>query len=80
MVFENLTNSNCLVMYVIAKEKYLATLLREGKATQNDFEKMSQFLYEYFHFAGVFAEDIREVRATISASSTTIRQPKNHLQ
>lgn len=38
---ENLTNNNRLVMYVIAKEKYLTTLLSEGKITQSDFEKMS---------------------------------------
>lgn len=69
---DNLTKSNRLVMYVVAKEKYLATLLREGKISQSDFEKMSGFLYERFHISDVSAEDIQEVRATISANSTTI--------
>lgn len=69
---ENLTNSNRLVMHIIAKEKYLATLLREGKISQSDFEKMSRFLYERFHIADVPTEDIQEVRTTISANSTMI--------
>lgn len=73
---ENLTNSNRRVMYVIAKEKYLTTLLREGKISQNDFEKMSRFLYERFHIADVPAEDIQEIRTTISANFITIPTPE----
>ncbi|MEA4969138.1 MAG: KilA-N domain-containing protein [Candidatus Pelethousia sp.] len=69
---ENLTNNNRLVMYVIAKEKYLTTLLSEGKITQSDFEKMSHFLYERFHISDMPIKDIQEVRTTISANSTTI--------
>gem|GEM_PF-1731674 len=72
MVLENLTSSNRLVMHVIAKEKYLTTLLSEGKITRSDFEKMSHFLYEHFHISDVSAEDIQEVHTTISADSTTI--------
>ena len=69
---ENLTNSNRLAMYVIAKEKYLTTLLRECKISQSDFEKMSRFLYERFHISDVPTEDIQEVWTTISANSITI--------
>lgn len=76
---DNLTKSNRLVMYVIAKEKYLAILLREGKISQSDFEKMSLFLYERFHISDVSAEDIQEVRTTISANSTTISTTKEPL-
>lgn len=68
---ENLTK-NRFVMHVIAKEKYLATLLREGKISQSDFEKMSRFLYARFHISDVSTEDIQEIRTTISANSTTI--------
>ncbi|WP_449240867.1 hypothetical protein [Desulfoscipio gibsoniae] len=69
---ENLTDNNRLVMHIIAKEKYLATLLREDKISQSDFEKMSQSLYERFHISDVSAEDIQKVRTTISANPTTI--------
>lgn len=68
---EKLTSSNRLVMYVIAKEKYLATLLREGNISQGDFEKMSHFLYERFHISDMPTEDIQEVRTTIFTDSTT---------
>lgn len=65
-------NNNRFVMYVIAKERYLATLLREGKITQSDFDKMSRFLYERFHIADMPAEDIQQVRTTISVNPITI--------
>lgn len=65
----NLTNSNHLVMYVVAKEKYLAALLRNGKITQGDFEKMSQFLYDRFHIAEIPTDRIQQVRTSISLAS-----------
>ena len=45
------TNEKQLVMYVIAKEKYLQSLLSNGVITQSDFDKMSKFLYDRFHIA-----------------------------
>ncbi len=65
----NATNSSNLVMYVVAKEKYLASLLRDGKITQSDFEKMSQFLYDRFHIAEIPTDRIQQIRTNISLAT-----------
>lgn len=62
----NITNEKQLVMYVIAKEKYLQTLLNDGAISQSDFDKMSKFLYDRFHIANTMTNDLALIQDLLS--------------
>ena len=66
---DNLTTANNLVMYVIAREKYLATLLKEGVISSSEFEKMSKFLKEHFHITNDSVGDIGDIEAAITVTA-----------
>ena len=64
-----LTTPNNLVMYVIAREKYLTTLLAEGIISASDFEQMSKVLKEHFHITNSSMDAIREIETTITVKA-----------
>ena len=64
-----LTTPNNLVMYVIAREKYLATLLAEGTISASDFEKMSKVLKEHFQITNGSVAAIREIETVLTAKA-----------
>lgn len=68
---ENANSSDNLVMYIVAKEQYLTTLLNEGTISQNEFNKMDRFLYERFQIKGTSTNTLGTVRAAITATDPT---------
>lgn len=58
----SLTNEKQLVMYVIAKEKYLQALLNDGAISQSDFDEMSKFLYDRFHIADTMTNNLAQIQ------------------
>lgn len=60
---------NNLVMYVIAREKYLARLLAEGTISSADFERMSKTLKEHFHITNGSVDAIREIETVLTVQA-----------
>jgi hypothetical protein len=58
-------------MYVFGKEKYLKTLLRSGRITAEQYEKMERFLYERFGIDSV--DDFDDTPATSPIVSQPVR-------
>ena len=56
-------------MYVIAREKYFATLLKEGVISLSEFEKMSKFLKEHFHITNDSVGAIGDMEAAITVTA-----------
>jgi hypothetical protein len=56
-------------MYVIARETYLATLLKEGVISLSEFEKMSKFLKEHFHITNDSVEASGDIEAAITVTA-----------
>ena len=59
-------------MYVIAKEKYLQTLLNDGAISQSDFDKMSKFFYDRFHIADTMTNDQAQIQDLLSFRAAEI--------
>lgn len=68
----SITNEKQLVMYIIAKEKYLQTLLNDGVISQSDFDKMSKFLYNRFHIADTMTNDLAQIQDLLSFRAVEI--------
>lgn len=80
---DNLTKQNPLVMYVIAREKYLATLLKEGVISTSEFEKMSKLLKEHFQITNSSIDGIRDMETAITvtppATAQALVQPETEV-
>lgn len=76
---DNLT-TNHLVMYVVAREKYLSTLLRDGTISSADFDKMSRFLKEHFHITSGSVDTIRDIEAAITLATPTSARTVQQLE
>lgn len=68
---ENANSSDNLVMYIIAKEQYLTTLLNEGTISQDEFNKMDRFLYERFQIKGTSTNTLGTTRSAVTATAPT---------
>lgn len=68
---ENANSSDNLVMYIVAKEQCLTTLLNEGTISPDEFDKMDRFLYERFHIKGTSTNALDTARSAITATAPT---------
>ncbi|MPM05126.1 hypothetical protein SDC9_51412 [bioreactor metagenome] len=68
---ENANSSDNLVMYIVAKEQYLTTLLSDGAISQDEFDKMDRFLYERFHIKGTSTNALSTARSAITSTAPT---------
>lgn len=73
---ENANSSGNLVMYIVAKEQYLTTLLNEGTISPDEFDKMDRFLCERFHIKGTSTNALITARSAITAATPAPAKPK----